>query len=187
MGGVFGRMVGSEELTIYLPSLICGVEWSGVGCLLTCTSSLGECLRKSQQWRMNPLWDLVTQGVPLSIQGTPEALTAIDPNPPSTPGGPGLKLAHIWTLKSNHLLRPATEFEDGSPIPPLLGGGNEGQGKQLGSHGRKAWQCEPKSSGFVQHTDPKEVLLWSYSGLLWLQKGHSTEVFQFPNVRECQC
>lgn len=30
MGGLLGRVVGSEELAVYLPCLVCGVEWSRV-------------------------------------------------------------------------------------------------------------------------------------------------------------
>lgn len=45
---------------------------------------------------MSPVWDLVAQGVLLSVGGTPETLSAIDPDPPSKAEGLGLELVHIW-------------------------------------------------------------------------------------------
>lgn len=45
---------------------------------------------------MSPFWDLVAQGVLLSVGGTPETLGVINPDPPSMTGGLGLELAHIW-------------------------------------------------------------------------------------------
>lgn len=83
---------------------------------------------------MNSLWDLVTQGVPLSIQETPEALTTIDPVPTSKPGG----LGQVHIRSTARVYVNTTIYWDlllnlGPEIPPLLGSMMVVQGKQLES------------------------------------------------------
>lgn len=83
---------------------------------------------------MNSLWDLVTQGVPLSIQETPEALTTIDCVPTSKPGGLGQ--VHIRST-ARVCVNPAICWflllSLGPKIPPMFGGMMVVQGKQLES------------------------------------------------------
>lgn len=81
---------------------------------------------------MNSLWELVTQGVPSSIQKTPEALAAIDPVPTSKPGGLGQ--VHIQST-ARVCVNPTICWDLllslGPKIPPLLEGMMVVQGKQL--------------------------------------------------------